>query len=136
MSMLQRLMCAFAVVVAIGAAQGLLMIYNIGSLEEKIAVVATKPIAGVANARAAWSAYRDAQAHLANFLEMTRPQDSKAALATFDSQVKVLTSHLDKLGAAATSSAAAEKVKSVKADVTQWADKARVLLGAAPATSI
>ena len=136
MSMLQRLMGAFAVVVALGALQGLLMIHNVGALGEKVALVATKPIAGVDNARAAWSAYRDAQSYLASFLEMTRPQESRAALATFDGHVKVLTDHLDKLAAAATSSAAADKVRSVKADVTQWADKARVLLGAAPATSI
>jgi methyl-accepting chemotaxis protein len=43
---------------------------------------------------------------------------------------------LEKLGEAATSAAAADKLKAVKADVAQWADKARVLLGAAPATSI
>jgi methyl-accepting chemotaxis protein len=136
MSMLQRLMCAFAVVVVIGAAQGLLMIFNFAALGEKVAVAATKPIAGVDNARAAWAAYRDAQNYLANFLEMTRPQESKAALGTFESLVKILSDHLDKLSAVATSPEAAAKLKSVKADVAQWAEKARVLLGTAPATSI
>jgi methyl-accepting chemotaxis protein len=136
MSMLQRLMCAFAVVVMIGAAQGLLMIYNFAALGEKVALVATKPIAGVDNARAAWSAYRDARSYLANFLEMTRPQDSKAALAEFDAQVRLLTDHLDKLAAVATSREASEKLNPLKEAVAQWADKARVLLGAAPTTSI
>ena len=136
MSMLQRLMCAFAVVVVIGAAQGLLMIFNFAALGEKVAVVATKPIAGVDNARAAWSAYRDAQNYLANFLEMTRPQESRTALATFDSLVKILADHLDQLGLVTTSPEAAAKLKAVKADVTQWADKARVLLGATSATAI
>jgi methyl-accepting chemotaxis protein len=126
---------AFAVVVMIGAAQGLLMLHNLGSLGEKVTFVVTKPIAGVDNARAAWSTFRDAQAYLAGFLEMTRPQESKQSLATFDSLVKGLNGHLDRLGDA-TSGDAAERLKVVKADVGQWQGKARVLLGAAPATSI
>jgi methyl-accepting chemotaxis protein len=136
MSTLQRLMLAFAVVVAIGAAQGFSMIVNLAALGEKVSFVATKPIAGVDNARAAWSSYQDAQTFLSNFLEMTRPQDSKAALIAFDSRVKTLEDHLIQLADATTSAAAAEKLKAVKADVVRWRDKARVLLGAMPATSI
>jgi len=129
MSTLQRMIVAFAVVVAIGAAQGLLMLSSLGSLGEKVTYVATKPIAEVDNARAAWSAYRDAQAYLASFLEMTRPQDSKTVLAEFNAKLKVLTDHLDRMSAS-------DKLKVAKGDVASWAEKARVLLGAAPATSI
>jgi methyl-accepting chemotaxis protein len=135
MSTLQRMILAFAAVVLIGAAQGALMLYNFGSLGEKVAFATTKPIAGVDNARGAWSSFRDAQAFLSGFLEMTRPQASKDALATFDGLVKGLNGHLDRLGEAV-SGEAAEKLKAVKSDITQWQTKARVLLGAAPATSI
>src|SRR5262245_19952655 len=124
MSTLQRLIIAFAVVVAIGAVQGLLMLSNLAMLGDKVAHVATKPIAGVDNARAAWSAYRDAQKYLANFLEMTRPQDSKAALASFDSQMAVLHDHLNRLGEAATSMTASTKLAAVKDDVARWREKA------------
>jgi methyl-accepting chemotaxis protein len=134
MSTLQRMIVAFAIVVAIGAAQGLLMLSNLGSLGDKITYVATRPIAEVDNARAAWSAYRDAQGYLASFLEMTRPQDSKVALGEFNARVKVLTDHLDRL--AGSSAAAADKLKAAKGDVGAWAEKARVLLGATGATSI
>jgi methyl-accepting chemotaxis protein len=136
LSTLQRLTLAFAVMVAIGAAQGLFMLTNLGRLADKFDFIATKPLAGVDNARAAWSAYRDAQSYLANFLEMTRPQDSQAALAKFDAQIEVLETYLDRLAAVTTSTDAAEKLAAVRGDVALWRDKARVLLGAAPATSI
>jgi methyl-accepting chemotaxis protein len=137
MSTLQRLMLAFALVVAIGTAQGLLMFFNLGTLGEKVSLVATKPIAGVDNARAAWSAYRSAQQDLASFLEMTHPQDSQKAIERFNSMVEVLDQHLDQLSQWATGEgAAAERLKAVKQDVALWRSGALVLLGAAPATSV
>ncbi|MCZ7641827.1 MAG: methyl-accepting chemotaxis protein [Pseudorhodoplanes sp.] len=136
MSTLQRLMLAFAVVVAVGAAQSLMTLSSLKHLGEKISFVATKPIAGVDNARAAWSAYRDVQAYLANFLELTRPQESKEAIAAFESQIKALETHLARLGEAVTSAEAGEKLQALKADVANWREKALVLLGASPAISV
>jgi methyl-accepting chemotaxis protein len=135
MSTLWRMILAFALVVAIGAGQGLFTLYNLNAVRDQVNFVASKPIAGVDNARGAWSAYRDARAHLSGFLEMTRPQESRSALATFNSQVAVLDDHLDKLRDA-TSGVAAEKLKAIRADIVRWQDSARILLGAAPATSI
>src|SRR5262249_42636513 len=117
-------------------AQGLLMLSNLSALGDKVTYVATKPIAAVDNARAAWSAYRDAQAYLAGFLEMTRPQESRSALAAFETRLKILNDHLDLLSGSIASAAAVDKLKAAQADVAQWAGKARVLLGAAPAVSI
>ncbi|MCL4710476.1 MAG: HAMP domain-containing protein [Pseudorhodoplanes sp.] len=102
----------------------------------EISFVATKPIAGVDNARAAWSAYRDVQAYLANFLELTRPQESKEAIAAFESQIKALETHLARLGEAVTSAEPGEKLQALKADVANWREKALVLLGASPAISV
>jgi methyl-accepting chemotaxis protein len=135
MSTLQRMILAFALVVVIGAGQGLLVLYNLNGLRDQVTFVASKPIASVDNARAAWSAYRDAGTFLAGFLEMTRPQEPKTALGKFDSLVTVLNDHLEKLTGAA-SGPAGEKLKAVKADVSRWQESARVLLGGAPATSI
>jgi methyl-accepting chemotaxis protein len=135
MSTLQRMILAFALVVVIGAGQGLFMLHNLNGLRDQVTFVASKPIASVDNARAAWSAYRDAGTFLAGFLEMTRPQEPKAALGKFDTLVAVLNEHLEKL-AGAVSGAAGEKLKAVKADVSRWQESARVLLGGAPATSI
>src|SRR4051812_29108402 len=135
MSTLQRMILAFALIVVIGAGQGLFVLHSLNALREQVTFVASKPIAGVDNARAAWSAYRDAGAYLGNFLEMTRPQEPKAALSTFNSLAGVLNGHLAKLDEVA-SGAAAEKLKAVKADIGRWQDSARILLGAAPTTSI
>src|SRR6185295_14432593 len=96
MSTLQRMILAFALVVAIGAGQGLFMLYNLNGVRAEVNFVASKPIAGVDNARAAWSAYRDARAHLSGVLEMTRPQESQGALATFKAEVALLNDHLKK----------------------------------------
>src|SRR5262249_35846463 len=52
-----------------------------------------------------------------------------------DALVAVLNGHLEKLSNTATG-AAVEKLKVVSADVARWQQSARVLLGAAPATSI
>ena len=135
MTTLQRMIAAFALVVAIGAGQSLFMLYNLNGVRVQVSFVATKPIAGVDNARAAWSAYRDASAQLGSFLEMTRPQEPKAALTTFNSLVAVLDGYLQKLAGAVTGEAA-EKLKAMRGDITRWQEGARVLLGAAPATSI
>jgi hypothetical protein len=134
MSMLQRLILSFAVVVAIGAAQGLLMLSNLGTLAERLNFVATKPIAGVDNARAAWSAYRDAQLYLTGALEMNRIQDAKSTLAGFNTVVRTLDEHLARLAEATTSGLALDKLKAIQLGVTQWVQKSRVLLGASPAT--
>jgi hypothetical protein len=136
MLMLQRLILSFAVVVAIGAAQGLLTLSSLSKLAERLNFVATKPIAGVDNARAAWLAYRDAERHLASVLEITRIQDAKPALAVFDALVKTLDEHLARLADATTSALALDKLKAIQSDVTQWGQKGRVLLGASAATSI
>jgi methyl-accepting chemotaxis protein len=132
---MQRMLLAFALVVTLSAAQGVFTLYNLNGLREQVTFVASQPIAGVDNARAAWSAYRDAGAYLASFLEMTRPQEPKAALGTFNQLVAVLNGHLEKL-AGVTRGEAAEKLKAVRSDVGRWQESARVLLGAAPATSI
>jgi methyl-accepting chemotaxis protein len=136
MSTLHRLIIAFALVVAIGTAQGMLAYVNLGMMGEKVTLVATKPIAGVDNARAAWSSYLAAQAYLAGFLELTRPQESRKAIERFNALVKVLDEHLDHLAAWATTAVAADKLKVLKKDVELWRSSALVLLGAAPATSV
>src|SRR3954470_13164668 len=124
MSTLQRMLLAFALVVVLSAGQGVFTLHNLNGVRDQVAFVASKPIAGVDNARAAWSAYRDAGAHLANFLEMTRPQEPKAALGQFNTLAAVLNGHLEKLAGAA-SGPAAEKLKAVTADMTRWQDSAR-----------
>jgi methyl-accepting chemotaxis protein len=136
MSTLQRLLLAFGAIIAIAAGQGILTSINLGTLAEKSTLASTKPVDGVDSARAAWSTYRDAQGFLDNFLQMTRPEDAKAALAKFDDLVKTLDGHLDRLAGATISGTAVQDARAIRANITDWERKARFLLGASPATSI
>jgi methyl-accepting chemotaxis protein len=136
LSTFQRLILAFAVIVAVSAGQGVFMLSNLGALGEKVDFVASKPIAGVDNARAAWSAYRDAHAFLSSFLEMTRPQLATEALAGFDERMKVLEGYLAKLGDVFADGPAAEKLATVRTEIATWKDKTRALFGVPPAAGI
>jgi diguanylate cyclase (GGDEF)-like protein len=136
MSTLQRLLLAFGVIVAITAAQGILMSMNLDALAGKSRLASTKPVEGVDNARAAWSAYLDAKNYLDSFMEMTRPEDSKVARAKFDEFAVALDRHLDRVAATAISAPAIREAEAVRAEVTHWVETAHVLLGIVPATSI
>jgi diguanylate cyclase (GGDEF)-like protein len=136
MSTLQRVLLAFGVIVAITAVQGLLMWVDLNSLADKSTLASTNPVASVNEARAAWSSYLNANSYLNNFLEMTKPEDSKTARTKFDDMTKALDGHLDRLSSAAISTNAAQDVKAVRADVSRWIDSAHILLCAAPAVAV
>ena len=136
LSTTQRLALAFGVFVVLSAAQGFLMSANLAFLAGKSTLASTKPVDGVHNARGAWSVYGDAKSFLRNAMEMTRPEDSAVALAKFEVLVARLNDHLDQLAATAISPAALLDAQIVKTGVGRWVGNARILLGAAPATSI
>jgi PAS domain-containing protein len=134
--MLHRLVLAFAVVVAVGTAQGLLMLSYLGALGERVSFVASKPIVGVDQARAAWSAYRDAQISLAEALDMIQNRDERELITSFESRVAVLDEHIRQLVGAMTAIPAREKLETLATDVLLWKEHARVLLGSTPSLSI
>ncbi len=136
MSTLQRMFAAFTAVVFIGAIQGFLMLSSLGSVGEKAIFVATKPIMGVDNARAAWSSYRDAQEFLADYLEATTKPESKGALVDFEARMAKLSAQLDRVSEAITSTKANDILNSLRSDIWEWAQKAQILLGASTATDI
>ncbi len=136
MSMLQRLIVAFAIVIFIGIGQGLLMMHNLAALGERANFVATKPIASVDRARAAWTAYRDAQLFLADALELVSIRGAKSITTEFDARTTKLDDHLSHLAEATSSAAAAQSLTDVRASVSLWEEKARVLLAATPSTTI
>ncbi len=136
MSTFQRLLLAFGVIIGIAVLQGILMSVNLATLANKSKLASTNPVESVDAARAAWSNYLQAKSYLDNFLEMTKPEDSKGARAQFDDAAKTLDGHLTRLAAAALSSTAAQDVTAVRADVLHWVDEAHILLGASPSTAI
>src|SRR3982074_1418067 len=103
MSMLRRLVLSFSVVVALGTAQGLLLLSYLEVLGEKVSFVASKPIVSVDRARAAWASHRDAQIFLADALDMIQQREEHEQIASFESNVAVLDEHLQQLAGAITS---------------------------------
>ncbi len=135
MSTLQRMFAAFAAVVIIGAAQGFLMLSSLDSVGEKAIYLSTKPLMSVDNARSAWANYRDAQELLAKF-QATKDQKAEAVLGDFDGNVTKLGEHLERVAEAVTSAQAVDILNSLKSDVWEWNQKARIVLGASQATDI
>jgi diguanylate cyclase (GGDEF)-like protein len=136
MSMLRRLILAFAIVIVIGTAQGLLLLGNLDTLGGKTTFLATKSIVSVDRARAAWSAYRNSRRFLSTALEMTTIQDAQSVLADFAAHTDRLDEHLRHLTEATSSLDAAETLEAVRQDVSLWKTRARILLGSSPSTSI
>ncbi len=128
MTTLKRLFLAFAAVVAIGLAQGGLTFSKLDSLGENVKALARGPLASVSNAGTAWSAFRDAEICLGNYLSIAKQRDSVQALATFDGDVALLESSLDHLHGA-TSQYATDKVKFIQQETGKWRDEARRLIG-------
>jgi diguanylate cyclase (GGDEF)-like protein len=135
-STFQRLLLAFGMIVAIAAVQGVLISIYLAALAEKSGRAATKPVESVNSARAAWSHYLDARRYLVTFLEMTKPEDPKAVRAQFDVLVRALDGDLDLLAAAAISTTASREITKVRTGLTQWIEKAHILLGTSPAVAI
>lgn len=135
MSTLQRMFAAFAAVVFIGAAQGFLMLSSIDSVGDKAIYLSTKPLMSVDNARGAWANYRDAQELLAKF-QATDKQNAGAILRDFEQNVTKLGEHLDRVAEAVMSTQAIDILNSLKSDVWEWNQKARIVLGASQATDI
>ena len=115
--MLRRLVLSFAVVVAVGTAQGLLLLSYLEALGDKVSFVASKPIVSVDRARAAWSSYQDAQIFLADALDMIQNREAHEQITSFESHVAVLDEHLRQLAGAISAAPAREKLKKLATNV-------------------
>src|SRR5436309_13998005 len=100
MPMLRRLVLSFAIVVALGTAQGLLLLSYLEALGDKVSVVASKPIVSVDRARAAWSSYQDAQILLSDALDMIQNREAHEHITSSEAHVAVLDEHLRQLAGA------------------------------------
>lgn len=135
MSTLQRMFAAFAAVVFIGAVQGFLMLSRIDTVGDKAIYLSTKPLMSVDNARNAWANYRDAQELLARF-QSSDKRNAGETTRGFEQNVAKLGEHLDRVAEAATSPQALDILNTLKSDVWEWNQKARIVLGTSQATDI
>ena len=128
MTTLKRLFLAFAVVVSIGLAQGGLTFSKLDSLGENVKALARGPLASVNSAGTAWSAFRDAEIFLGNYLGNVKQRNSVQALVTFDGDVALLESSLQHLHGLTTTQYAAEKVNLIQQETSKWRSEARRLI--------
>ncbi len=134
MPILHRVLLAFCVVIAIGAAQSAITVRNLRLLSDELDAATSAPIAQVDAAWRAWDAFRAAGTALSDVLDGTHDQPDAAAIARFRAAAEPIDRELARAlsGGGATDGAAAR----LPALVAQWRAAALVLLGEGAATAI
>ena len=128
MSILSRLMLAFAVVVSIGLAQGVVTFCKLDRLGTDVETLATRSLVAVDNARSALAEFREAEVLLGEYLEMVRPRQSSEALAEFDRHLLVLGENLKRLIETAADPGLARQATSIQDATIVWRNEARELI--------
>jgi methyl-accepting chemotaxis protein len=136
MSILKRILLAFALVIGVGAVQSAITVTSLGSLSEHIGGAMTEPLTQVDAARAAWDGFRDTRDYLENGLGGIRIEASTQLIAQFKQRIESVDSQLKRFVETRPSGEAAERASEAAKLVEQWKTAALVLLGATPATAI
>jgi methyl-accepting chemotaxis protein len=136
MSILQRTLLAFGLVILIGVFQAATATWNLAGLRQLVGVATIRPITGVDAARSAWDGFKSAEAFLAEVTAGIRFQDSKTTLAHFQEMTSKIDDDLSRLRGATTSPEITAVNDEVDKQIAEWRADALVLLGEKPATSI
>lgn len=136
MSILKRTLLAFCIILAIGAVQGTITAWNLGSLAARVDEAAVKPAISVDAARASWDKFRQAQLFLADVTAGIRFQSTDLTLPAFKSLIAAIDTDMDRLKAALASEDAGKFHTEAISSIGQWKKHALVLVGEQPATAI
>ena len=136
MSILQRMLLAFGLVIGIGLLQAGVTNWNLNRVAQLIAVATSRPLTGVDAARSAWGDFKQAGDILADVQQGIRFQDSGKTLAQFGDVVTKIEHELGRLRESTASDEVMEINTAVNGQITEWKQNALILLGAAPAASI
>ena len=136
MSIRQKIIMGFSVIVMIGICQGLFLLYNFHQVALQVNTVFSGPFAAVDHARAAEVKFRTSKDHLNKVTSMTSPIDSKASLVEFKSKYGSFHEEIAKLGASTHSEKAIQILRKVEQNGAIWQKHALSLLGEKPALSI
>ena len=133
MTILQRVLLAFGLIIGIGALQGLSTIIGVGSLSGSLTEASVLPIARMDAAWRVSDAFHEADAFLSRSLDGIHDQKRSDAIARFH----LLTDPIDdELGRALGGVEAASMAKVLVSEVADWKKAALILLGDAAALSI
>jgi methyl-accepting chemotaxis protein len=136
MSILQRTLLAFGLVILVGVVQAATTTWNLAGLRQLVGVATVRPITGVDAARSAWDGFKSAEAFVADVTAAIRFQDSKAALSQFQELAAKIDDDLSRLRGATTSAEITAANEDVGKKFAEWRADALVLLGEKPAASI
>jgi methyl-accepting chemotaxis protein len=136
MSILARILLAFSLVIAVGAAQSAFTVNSLESLGHEIELATTKPLTQVDAARAVWDGFRDTRDLLANDLEAIRIKPSTDSVAEFKQRIEIVEKQLTRLIETNPSREAADLARESASLIAEWKNAALVLIGDKPATSI
>tara|TARA_R110002110_G_scaffold260260_1_gene475929 strand:+ start:115719 stop:117377 length:1659 start_codon:yes stop_codon:yes gene_type:complete len=136
MSIRNRILIGFAVVIILGALQGGFLTRNVIKTADTIEVVFEGPLKAVENARAAWTDFRDAREHFSHVIEMVEPTEAKASVAQFDTLFAAFVTRIDAVAARTSDEAAMAQLAQVRDLSTRWRDAARQMLDVSPTQSI
>ena len=133
MSILQRVLLAFALILAIGAVQGASTFLGIRSLSGELANATAVPIAQVDAAWRVSDAFQKAEALLDSATDGIHDEDSASMIARFEELSAPIAAQLNlALGGRQDEPGKRQLLAAAR----EWRDAALVLLGASPATAV
>jgi methyl-accepting chemotaxis protein len=136
MSILKRILLSFAIVLALGVAQGVWSLWSLSGIITMAEEAAFKPLTQVDAARSAASLFDDAHqlvADVTSGIQFTATEDN---LAAFQKKADTIATELNRLNAAAVTETEKSMVGDVNAAFVEWRADVAVLLGERPATAI
>jgi hypothetical protein len=136
MSVLARILIAFSLVIAVGAAQSIFTVTSLETLSREIELATTKPLTQVDAARAIWDGFRDTRDFLADDLEGIRITPSAESVAGFKQRIEIVEQQLERLIGTNPAKEAADLARESASRIAEWKTAALVLIGDKPATSI
>lgn len=136
MSILARILLAFSLVIAVGAAQSAFTVTSLESLNHEIELATAKPLTQLDAARAGWDGFRDTRDLLANDLEGIRIKPSSESVAEFEQRIAIVETQLARLIETDPAKEAADLARESASLIAEWKRAALVLIGNKPATTI
>jgi methyl-accepting chemotaxis protein len=136
MSILARILLAFSLVIAVGAAQSAFTVTSLESLNHEIELATAKPLTQLDAARAGWDGFRDTRDVLADDLEGIRIKPSSESVAEFEQRIAIVETQLARLIETDPAKEAADLARESASLIAEWKRAALVLIGNKPATTI
>ena len=136
MRIFDRILLACGIVVAIGAAQSTLVVWDLTQLSNRIVEMTTTPLLEVDSADRMAALFRNADQQLADATDAIHFVSSAEATAAFEDTLAAIKTEIARFSSAPIPSRTRRRLDRASRRLDQWAAEALTLLGERPATSI